>query len=285
MQDMTVAKRSGEHRDEVRVEDAKNGSVYVLDNAAPASRLRFAGLPLLLDPGTSRHQAERGVGPGWQCLEVGAGGGSIARWLAERVGPGGHVLATDIDTRFLHDIHLPNIEIRRHDIAIDPLPEAEFDLVHARLVLGHVPQRELAIVRMGAALRPGGWLVLEEFSLPAWDPALELEPSSPAPSAYTVLTEVMEAHGVLRYAPQLPARMQAVGLEDIGAEGRVFRLTGNSPGAWVIRAGLEQLRDTVLATGRITEQEYQAALACLDDPSVVFSSPLIWAVWGRRPAA
>jgi hypothetical protein len=48
---------------------------------------------------------------------------------------------------------------------------------------------------------------------------------------------------VVEYGPFLPARMQALGLGEIGAEDRVFRWTGGSPGAWVIRAGLEQLRE------------------------------------------
>jgi hypothetical protein len=72
-------------------------SRYVFDNAAEEqTRERFATLPRLYDPGTIRHLEALGVGAGWRCLEVGAGGGSVARWLAERVGPIGRVLATDI---------------------------------------------------------------------------------------------------------------------------------------------------------------------------------------------
>ena len=63
----------------------------------------------------------RGVGPGWRCLEVGAGAGSIAGWLADRVGPSGQVIATDLDTRFLEQQARPNLEVRRHDVVRDPL--------------------------------------------------------------------------------------------------------------------------------------------------------------------
>jgi SAM-dependent methyltransferase len=238
-------------------------SAYVLDNAGEPTRLRFAGLPLLFDPGTIRHLEERGVGPGWRCLDVGAGGGTIARWLAERVGPDGAVLATDIDTRFLDALQGPNLAVRRHDIGAEPLPEAAFDLVHCRLVLGHVPQREAAVARMAAALKP----------------------VMPAPRAYELMPQVMVARGVVQYGRYLPARMQELGLADIGAEGRIFRVTGGSPGAWVIRAGIEQLREAILATGRISEQAYEEDLARLDDPAFAFASPLLWAVWGRRPRA
>jgi 2-polyprenyl-3-methyl-5-hydroxy-6-metoxy-1,4-benzoquinol methylase len=131
-----------------RARSPASASAYLLDNAGEPTRRRFAGLPQVYDPGTMRHLTERGLGPGWHCLEVGAGGGSIARWLAEQVGPAGSVLATDIDTRFLDDLQMPNLEVRRHDIGTEPLSAASFDLAHARLVLSHVPQREAALARL-----------------------------------------------------------------------------------------------------------------------------------------
>jgi len=136
---------------------------YVFANDAAEAPVRLAALSALFDRGTVRHLKARGVGRGWHCLEVGAGGGTIARWLAARVGPTGRVLATDVDPRFLRTVRLPNLEVRRHDIAIDPLPRAAFDLIHTRLVLMHLPRREEALARMISALKPGGWLVVEEL--------------------------------------------------------------------------------------------------------------------------
>src|SRR5918912_134340 len=76
-----------------------------------------------------------GVSSGWSCLEVGAGAGSIARWLAHQVGPTGRIVATDIDTRFFADAAAINLEAWRHDISCDPLPYQNFDLVHVRWLL------------------------------------------------------------------------------------------------------------------------------------------------------
>src|SRR5260370_40915997 len=76
-------------------------SNYIFDNAAQQASQRFASLETLLDPWTIRHLETTGIGPGWQCWEVGAGGGAIARGLGERRGPTGHVPVTDIDPRFL----------------------------------------------------------------------------------------------------------------------------------------------------------------------------------------
>jgi len=129
---------------------------YVFDNAWEWGRERLNSVEALLDPGTIRHLEALRVASGWQCLEVGAGGGSIARWLCHQVGEGGQVIATDIDTRFLEALDEPNLVVRRHDIVHDALSESSFDLIHARLVLEHLPSRYQVLQRMTAALKPGG---------------------------------------------------------------------------------------------------------------------------------
>jgi SAM-dependent methyltransferase len=88
-----------------------------------------------------------------------SGGGSIGRWLAERVGAAGWVTVTDIDPVWLAQAAVENLDVMRHDIAVDPLREWVFDLVHARLVLMY------ALRRMVSALKPGGWLFVEDFDM------------------------------------------------------------------------------------------------------------------------
>jgi SAM-dependent methyltransferase len=91
----------------------------------------------------------------------------VPNWLADQAGPDGHVLATDIDTSWI-DGMAPHVEVRQHDIARDDLPSGVFDLIHARLVLCWIPERDKALRRMAGALRPGGWLLIEDF-----DPGLQ----------------------------------------------------------------------------------------------------------------
>ena len=52
----------------------------------------------LWDRGSQALLDELGIGPGWKCLEVGAGGGSLVDGWPAR---GAHVTAIDIDTRFV----------------------------------------------------------------------------------------------------------------------------------------------------------------------------------------
>jgi len=147
-------------------------SHYSFDNAAPQAGDRFAHLSALYDDVTSRHLDRLGIRAGWSGLEVGAGGGSIALFMSRRVGVRGHVVATDINTDWMSCPLPANVELRCHDIGIDPLPDATFDVIHARAVLTFVPERRTALQRMIAALKPSGWLLIEELLPPiteAWD--------------------------------------------------------------------------------------------------------------------
>ncbi len=100
---------------------AGDDSTYVWANPDElADSRRLESLEGWFDPLTHRHLETIGIGVGWRCLEVGAGGGSIARWLAQRVGPSGSVVATDVDVRFLTGLPAM-VEVRRHDVVSDAL--------------------------------------------------------------------------------------------------------------------------------------------------------------------
>lgn len=140
---------------------------YLLDNQQTESGQRFDALSQLFDPSTFRHVQALGLAAGWRVWEVGAGGPSVPAHFARQVGVGGHVLATDIDTSWLEGGDR-GYQVRRHDVGSEPPPGGHFDLVHARLVLVHVPQRDRALTNMVTALKPGGWLLLEDA-----DPTLQ----------------------------------------------------------------------------------------------------------------
>src|SRR5690606_26923201 len=110
---------------------------YFFDHEWEHERERLRQLERFYDPLTHGNIERAGIQPGWRCLEVGAGGGSIAEWLAWRVGPTGRVLAIDLETRFIEHLAGPNLEVRRHRFGGEPLPENHFDLIHARAVMEH----------------------------------------------------------------------------------------------------------------------------------------------------
>ena len=260
---------------------APNGA-YALDNSSREALARFPALSEAFDAGTQRHLAAVGVGPGWRCLEVGGGGGSIARWLAERVGATGHVLVTDIDPRHLRFPNLPEVEVRVHDIAVDPLPAASFDLVHARLVLVHVREREAALANMIAALKPNGWLVDEEFDSSVFpDPVLS--PGETLLTTHIALSRTLDDRGVDRtFGRRLFARLRALGLDHVAAEGRTFMWPAGSPGTAVLRANYSQLHSQMIDADQLTQAQFDRDIAALDDPDFFMPSPVLWAAWGQK---
>ena len=115
---------------------------------------RFAALAACFDSNTFETLTSIGIASGWRCWEVGAGGASVPTWLAGRVGATGTVVATDIDVAHLSPAP-PGVDVREHDVATDHAPGEAFDLVHARLLLTHVPERRRAMQAMADSLSPG----------------------------------------------------------------------------------------------------------------------------------
>jgi SAM-dependent methyltransferase len=255
---------------------------YAFNHDWERERERLRLVETLLDPGTIRHLEALGVGPGWRCLEVGGGAGSIAQWLCDRVGPTGTVVATDLQCDFLEDLDEKNLEVRTHDIAADELEEGAFDLVHSRMVLQHVPARDQALKRMARALAPGGVLLEEDMdcaSLVAHGPGAELFQRSVPP-----LIAILEAAG---YDPdfgrRLPGALRIQGLADVAAEGRVPVGVGNDAAAEMWRLTVERCRPVLVAREVMTDGEINEVLAVHDDANFAFFYPIIVAAWGRRP--
>src|SRR4051794_29920487 len=195
---------------------------YLLDNARAEAGERFVWLAELFDGVTRGHVDRLGIGAGARCWEVGAGGPGVPQALAAAVGPTGYVLATDIDPAWLEAGG--GYEVRRHDVAADPPPEpGTFDLVHARLVLVHIPDRARALATMVAALRPGGWLLIEDADT-ALQPLACLDDSGPAQRRANRLRdavrELLAGRGAdLRFGRTLPRALRAAGLVDVAAAG------------------------------------------------------------------
>jgi SAM-dependent methyltransferase len=259
---------------------------YSFDNAWQHANERLGALEAWLDPGTQRHLEARGVGPGWHCLEVGAGRGSVAAWLLQRVAPSGRVVATDIDPRHLRPLESRGCDVLEHDIQRDKLPADSFDLIHMRLLLAHLHDHERALDHIIGALKPGGWLVAEEmdFSMLSAEPHVDVD-------RRRIFGRLVEAHhritGARGFQPFFGRRLFSTfvvrGLRDVGAEGREFVCTAGSPGSRAWRLTFEQLGHEMVSVGAATRQEIDAGIAMADDPSFAFRSQLVVAAWGGKP--
>ena len=230
------------------------------------------------------------VQPGWRCLEVGAGRGSMAKWLAQQVGEHGRVVATDVDTSYLERLSIPNLDIRRHNILSDPLDElgpGSFDLVCARLLLFWLAgKQENAIRRMVECLRPGGWLIDEDGD---WGLVAPVDPAHPHYEPYHRAWKNGEWWTARGYDPlfgrKLPVLFERCGLVNLRHKASASVVRSDSPWGLWWRQSLEGIRASEQADGSLTEErdkEYESLTAPLNDPSYWLMTAPIHACWGQR---
>ena len=148
-----------------------------------------------------------GLREGWRCVDVGAGGGDVSVALAEVVGRDGRVYAVDSDPA-ARDVVAAAAATSSQVVAItqageDLLLPEPVDLAFCRFLLMHVVDPALVLARMGAAVRPGGWVVAQE----------------PITSAGRVGGQALSMPDARHpdVGAELPALVRAVGLEVVDA--------------------------------------------------------------------
>jgi SAM-dependent methyltransferase len=209
----------------------------------------------------------------------------VPAWLADRVGRDGRVVATDIEPSGITPRDGVPVEVRRHDVAHDEPPGDGFDLVHARLVLVHVPDRDAAIQRMAASLRPGGCLLIEDFDV-ALQPLACPDAAGPdqalANRIRAGFVALLGQRGVdLEYGRKLPGILRALGLADVAAD--AYFPVALPAGAALDAANVAQVRDGLVAQGHATGEEIERHLAALAEGQLDVAVPPLVSAWGRRP--
>ena len=259
---------------------------YVHAHTDPVTeRRRLRLLEERYDRETFRRIGLLGPLAGASCLEVGAGAGSVARGLSRAVGPGGLVVATDLDPRFLDGTSARNLEVWQHDILTDPLPDRAFDLVHCRALLCHLPEPDHALQRMAAGLRPGGWLLVEEADYVSCAAATTGHPYA---AAFDRTVTGMMAHCSARelFDPYLGRRLAALvaaaGLTDPGGEGIVFVRSGGTGPAELFVRSVEPHRAELIDSGQVSAADLTGMVSALRDPQFSFLDAVSFAAWGRR---
>ena len=241
-------------------------SEYRLPHALIGERERLDLMSELLDPAERARFVHLGVKPGWCCLELGCGNGSIARILAELVGPTGHVVASDIDIGYLADLKAPNLETRRIDVLKDPIEEGAYDLVVARALLHHVAAPKTAAERMVRAAKRGGVVLSIE---PDMLPCTVAEPDAMREFWRGWLAWSVESGIDYFVGRKLPVWLDALGLADVAGDGLTAHFNGGSDWATYWASTVRELAPTLLRSGHATER-------MLDDFHRYFQNPHYW---------
>lgn len=262
-------------------------SAYKLDRDDSA-RARLSLLERLEDPATIAVLEGLGVNRGWRCLEAGAGGGSIARWLRSRVGPDGHVTALDQDVQRLEPLRREGIEVREHDLVKDSIEEASYDLVHTRQVLVHIPERDAVLTRLLRAVKPGGFVLLEEpdSRTDGPDPSAPEEQQELYHRVVASIYRFLEAAGLeTTYGARVLGALRRAGFAELESSGRVRvfqggQFEGGSPHLMAFR----QIRAELVAHHVVSDEDLDRLLALGQDPGFAWRETMILATSGRRPA-
>jgi len=256
--------------------------------AEPAPPSPYALTDSIYDPESVRLLYARGVDEGWRCLEVGGGSGSIAKWLCSRVGTYGHVVATDLDTTYMKGLTGPGferLEVDTHDIVTDPMPERVFHLVHARLVLGELTERDKALERMAASLRSDGWIVIEDLDRGSLASAGDdADAAAVFERVQSAIASALRGRGLdPNYGRYVFHRLMTLGLNGVIARGGSAVQPGGSPMAEVLREEAATHHGELLSAG-LTQADLDAYDALLRDPNFAFMSATMVTTWGRRPS-
>lgn len=233
---------------------------YIFSDSREAEEWeRLRSIEAIFDPETQHQLTRTGLGPGWRCLEIGAGAGSVARWMGESVGPSGRVVAIDTDTRFLRHLRAANLEILKADISAVELESSSFDLAHTRYLLIHLSNHQSVFEKILNSLKPGRWIVVEEPDFSAARLIAGNEKNREAVGKVNRAIEKMFIRRGMDHAlgARLPALFRKFGLTSISVENDAPPVQGGSPLAAMMRRSAIHLREKYIATGEATAEDVE----------------------------
>lgn len=277
------------------VEHEVQSDVYALGRTREEYE-RLRGQARGWETATGRLLDEIGLAPGARCLDAGCGPGETMRLMAQRVGPTGSVLGVDLDAALgadavamLHASGHRQCRFRVHDVSgTSPLPAGPFDLVYARLLLFHLPERVSVLARLWDAVAPGGHLVVQDYDLGG---ARVLPTLHSVDEAMRVLVGAFTAVGCDVHAgARLPELFVQAGIGSPDGTDVAGRLEPLATGRRLVEHTFRSVLPTALEHAITTETDAAETLTRLDRDARRFAArPLMWPLligaWKQRDRA
>jgi SAM-dependent methyltransferase len=264
------------------------GAHYIIRGGDSGTR-RLHILARAFRPGTLALLDRLALCPGMRVLDLGCGSGDVTLELARRVGPQGQVTGIDMDESVLqHARSSPaaeNLPIQWRNGHAEQLADpGQYDLIYARFLLSHLANPGEVLLRMVAALRPGGLIVIEDIDITShshWPPSHAFQ------RYIEIYSATARAHGAdSSIGPRLPALLVDAGFDDVQVtiSMPVFRV---GEGKSIARITLENIADAAIAGGFSTRQEIDVLLQELAwheaDPRSIQTAAQAFQCVGRRP--
>lgn len=231
-----------------------------------------------------------GVGPGWNCVDMGCGGMGILGPMSRRIGVSGRVVGLDADQGLLESAAayseaegLNNVQLQKDDVTDPDLPEETFGLVHSRFLLPHVDSPLAVLQNMVELAKPGGVIASQENDHSSWN----FYPHCPE---WAELLELLEKTFALRGDINIGRRtfhmLKECGLEDVRIRTSVQALQDCHPYMRMPLIGACAMRERMIEAGLTTEREFerlvQAVEQAVNDPDRVQVTFTLVQAWGRK---
>lgn len=270
------------------------------DRSASGWNLQTPALSHWLTPATTALMDAAGITAGMRVLDVAAGAGDQTLAIARRVGPEGHVLATDISRVILQfakdnaqQAGLAQVETRVSDAEELAVETASFDAAVSRLGLMFCPDPVRALRQMHRAVKPGGHAAVLVFSEPQCNPCIGILMSTASTHAGLGPRDPFQPGGLLSLGKPglLDTQFRQAGFIGV-ATARIsapFQLASAQDYLAFVRTAASPI---VQILGALEPLAQEAAWADMQDRLDVFQTPEGWEgpnelllATGQRPAA
>lgn len=253
-------------------------------------RARLSVLARVLAPSTAALFDRFDPLKGRLAVDAGCGGGDVSFEIAGRVGPGGRVVAFDLDEVKLAAARdeagrqgLGNLEFVRGSV-VEPWPVRDASFVFVRFVLTHLTQPEALLARALDAMQPGGTIVVEDIDFGGMfcDP-----PNDAYQRSNELYVAAAKLRGVDAFIGRRLARMLgAAGF--VGVDSSLIQPHGRSGEVKQISSlTFAAISDAVIASNLATSAEVAAIKTELQAfaarPDSTLALPRIFQAWGRKP--
>jgi len=235
-----------------------------------------------------------GVPAGATCLDAGCGAGETMRSMARRVGSDGVVVGLDVDAALaattrvaLQEAGHTGCRVVVHDlVGPDPVPGGRYDVVLVRLVLFHLPQRDVVLRRLWEAVAPGGVLVVQDYVLGA---VTAVPADGAVRAAVALLTDAFEAAGCdVNVGLRLADLFRRNGIGDPDGSDIGCRVDPIAAGAGMLERTCRSVLPGAVARGLTTQARAEEVFRSLqrtvtEDPHRHLVWPLLAAAWKHAP--
>ena len=257
---------------------------YVITDYDEAERRRLTALAALLDPYTFHTLEQVNIRPDWQCLEIGAGIGTVSQWIADRLEGAGNILCTDLQTKFIDEIDHPKVRTEKLDITLSPTYSECFDLAVVRTVHQHMADHDAAARNLAKMVRPGGHILYIE---PDIHPAFSDEHP-----VWKRLWQALFQWGAGRdidyfTGRRVPEKLAEIGLDVISVRGETALFNGRDsgdPAHAVYRMTFDIVLPDLVKQGYLSKADREEVDALLDNPNAWLMSFCFFATHARKPS-